>query len=443
MKTNMSQNTQNYKGTRDFYPEDKRLQKWMFGVMRSAVERFGYEEYDAPVLESTELFKMKGSEEIIDDQSYTFEDRGGRSVTLRTEMTPSVSRMVAAKRQELAYPLRWYSIPNLWRYERPQRGRLREFWQLNVDIFGVEGLEAEFEVIQVADSIMQAFKAKRSSYTIKLNSRVFVDELLTKYIGLDGVEVNTIRRLIDKKDKLEPTEFAAGVDAAMNPTQRESGASDKLLAVLGAKSVAELPEDLRNVASLQKLTKLLDQLRDSGITNVEFDVSLMRGFDYYTDIVFEVFDENPENNRSMFGGGRYDGLVGLFGVEPVPTVGFGMGDVTLENFLRDNELIPKLKTETELYIALIGDVFVDAQKLITKLRDEGVSVAVDVTDRKLGKQIETAVKKGIQYLLVIGEEELKTEKFKLKDLQTGNEDERSLERIVSIVRTRGDKTLID
>jgi histidyl-tRNA synthetase len=443
MKANMSQNTQSYKGTRDFYPEDKRLQKWMFSVIRSAVEKFGYEEYDAPVLESTELFKMKGSEEIIDDQSYTFEDRGGRSVTLRTEMTPSVSRMVAAKRQELAYPLRWYSIPNLWRYERPQRGRLREFWQLNVDIFGVEGLEADFEIIQIADAVMQAFKAKRVSYTIKLNSRAFVDELLTRYIGLDGVETSTIRRLIDKRSKLEPAEFVASVDAAMNPTQRESGASDKLLAVLDAKSIDELPEGLKNSANLVKLKQLIEQLKTVGMTNIEFDVSLMRGFDYYTDIVFEVFDENPENNRSMFGGGRYDGLVGLFGVEPVPTVGFGMGDVTLENFLRANDLIPKLTVETELYVALIGDVVMDAQKLVTKLREEGVNVAVDMSVRKLGKQIETAVKKGIQYLLVIGEEELKTNQFKLKDLATGVEEVRSLERIVSIVRARDDKTLLD
>ena len=161
----------------------------------------------------------------------------------------------------------------------------------------------------------------------------------------------------------------------------------------------------------------------------------MRGFDYYTDMVFEVFDNDPENNRSMFGGDRYDGLVASFGVDPVPTVGFAMGDVTLENFLRSNDLAPKLESETELYVALVGDVFEGAQKIVAKLREEGVCVAVDMTRRKLGKQIEVAVKKGIQYLLVIGEEELKSEQFKLKNLGSGDEKECSLERVVSTVKT--------
>lgn len=436
MKTTMSQNTQGYKGTRDFYPEDKRFQKWMFGVIRDTVERFGYEEYDAPAMESTELFKMKGNEEIIDDQTYTFEDRGGRSVTLRTEMTPSVSRMVAAKRQELAYPLRWYSIPNLWRYEKPQRGRLREFWQLNVDIFGIEGIEADFETIQVADAVMQAFSAKRTAYTIKLNSREFVDELLTDYIGLDGVEADTIRRLIDKRNKMEPAEFEAGIDAAMNPTQREGDSPAKLLAVLDAKSIDDLPRELKNSPSLKNISELMVMLKKAGISNIEFDVTLMRGFDYYTDIVFEVFDNNPENNRAMYGGGRYDGLVAAFGVDPVPTVGFGMGDVTLENFLRSNDLTPKLKSETELYVALVGDVYESAQKIVGKLREEGVCVAVDMSRRKVGKQIEVAVKKNIPYLLVIGEEELKSGRFKLKNLGTGDETECSLERVISTVKAK-------
>src|SRR5438105_98748 len=147
----MTLSTASYKGARDFYPEDKRLQQYMFGVMRKVVEKFGYEEYDAPILESIELYKAKTGEEIVNEQTYIFKDRGGREVVIRPEMTPTVSRMVAAKRQELAYPLRWYSIPNLWRYERPQRGRLREHWQLNVDVFGVAGQEAEHELIVLTD----------------------------------------------------------------------------------------------------------------------------------------------------------------------------------------------------------------------------------------------------------------------------------------------------
>src|SRR5690349_2528863 len=152
----MTLSTQPYKGARDFYPEDKRRQKFMFSKLREVAEKYGYEEYDAPILEPIEIYAAKTGEEIVNEQTYTFEDRGGRKVAIRPEMTPTVSRMVAAKRQELAYPLRWYSIPNLWRYERPQRGRLREHWQFNADIFGIAGLEAEQEIIELADSILQA-----------------------------------------------------------------------------------------------------------------------------------------------------------------------------------------------------------------------------------------------------------------------------------------------
>src|SRR5690606_12098823 len=208
----MTLSTQPYKGARDFYPEDKRLQKHLFSVWRRVAERFGYEEYDAPILESLELYLAKTGEEIVNEQTYTFTDRGDRRVAIRPEMTPTVSRMVAAKRQELAYPLRWYSIPNLWRYERPQRGRLREHWQLNVDIFGVEGIEADHEAIQVSDSIMRAFGAKRSMYTIKINSRKLMNALFADYLKLDDTQSHTMAKLIDRMHKMDYAQFAASVD---------------------------------------------------------------------------------------------------------------------------------------------------------------------------------------------------------------------------------------
>src|ERR1700685_3894259 len=177
----MKLSTQPYKGARDFYPEDERVQKYMFEKIRQVVELFGYEEYNAPILEPLEIYLAKTGEEIVNEQTYVFEDRGGRKVVIRPEMTPTVSRMVAARRQELAYPLRWYSIPNLWRYERPQKGRLREHWQLNVDVFGIEDLTAEHEIITVADHIMRGFGAKRDMYAIKLNSRKLTDSFLREY----------------------------------------------------------------------------------------------------------------------------------------------------------------------------------------------------------------------------------------------------------------------
>jgi len=173
----MTLSTQPYKGARDFYPEDKRLQNYLFDVMKKVVESYGYEQYDAPILEPLELYLAKSSAEIVNDQTYAFEDRGGRKVVIRPEMTPTVSRLVAGRRQELSYPLRLYSIPNLWRYERPQRGRLREHYQLNVDLFGVSGLSAEHELIQIADKLMKTYGAKPNMYKIRVNSRKLINHL--------------------------------------------------------------------------------------------------------------------------------------------------------------------------------------------------------------------------------------------------------------------------
>lgn len=431
--------TQPYKGARDFYPEDKRIQKYMFGIIRRSVEKFGYEEYDAPILEPLEMYLAKTGEEIVNEQTYAFTDRGGRQVAIRPEMTPTVSRMVAAKRQELAYPLRWYSIPNLWRYERPQRGRLREHWQLNVDMFGVESIEAEHEIILVADDIMRSFGAHRESYTIKINSRKLMDYVLHTYLGLDEVQAYTMSKLIDRRAKIAPEEFSVQADALCSPTQRESGAVDRLLAVLNAKRIEDLPQVVRTHSSIAGLAQLLQLLDESNVTNAVFDPSIMRGFDYYTDIVFEMFDNHPDNNRSMMGGGRYDGLVGLFGVEPIPTIGFGWGDVTLQNFLELHELLPKLQPETDVYVTFIGDVAARAQRVIASFRDMGLNVAIDISGRKIDKQIRTADKKGIPYVVTIGEKELADDLFALKNLKTGEEERHSAPRIVTIVKDYREK----
>lgn len=428
--------TQPYKGARDFYPEDKRLQNYIFGKLRETCERFGYEEYDAPVLEPTDLYLAKGNQEIIDEQTYTFKDRGDRSVTMRTEMTPTISRMVAARRQELAYPLRLYSIPNLWRYERPQKGRLREFWQLNADIFGVAGVEADVEIITLADQIMKNLGAKPDMYSVRVNSRRLMDTVFGELLGFDEVQRTSYSRLIDRMHKMERAEFVAQADALCSPSQREHGAVEQLLAILDAKDVENLPGVVRTHPQMEGVTSLLAQLQAAGVSNAVFDPSLMRGFDYYTDIVFEVFDTDPDNNRSMFGGGRYDGLVGLFGVEPVATVGFGMGDAVLTEFLKGHGLIPELPTHTDIYAVIVGDVLARAQKPIQDLRGMGLNIAVDLSGRKIGDQFRAADKKGIEYALIIGENELNEAQFTLRNLQTGEEEKHGLERIVSIVLDR-------
>lgn len=426
--------TQPYKGARDFYPEDKRLQKYLFGKLREVVERYGYEEYDAPILESVDLYLAKSGEEIVNEQTYSFQDRGGRQVVIRPEMTPTVSRMVAARRQELGYPLRWYSIPNLWRYERPQKGRLREHWQLNVDLFGVEGNAAEREIIHVTDSIMRSFGADHSMYKIRLNDRRFVNYLLHEYIGFDDVQSNSISKLIDRMHKMEAAEFQTKLDALCTPSQRDNGAVERLLAILTVDMLENLPPELVEHESLAAIKTLLGNLLDENIANVVFDPTLMRGFDYYSGIVFEVFDVSPDNNRSLFGGGRYDGLVGLFGVEPVPTVGFGMGDVVLADFLETHNLLPKLAPETQLYAAVVDEALLpDAEKVVSQLRREGIKVALDISGKSLDKQLKTAHKKSIPFVLVIGRKELDEGQFVLKSMLSGSEERHGLDRIASLV----------
>ena len=417
----MALSTQPYKGARDFYPEDKRLQQYMFNMWRRVVERFGYEEYDAPILEPLDIYLAKTGEEIVNDQTYAFEDRGGRKVVIRPEMTPTVSRMVAARRQELAYPLRWYSIPNLWRYERPQRGRLREHWQLNVDLFGVADTSAELEMITLVDAIFKEFGARSNTYELCVNHRGLVDYLLADFLGLKPTAQHDISKLIDRMHKMERTTFISKVDEILSPKQRETGVTEQLLAILDAKQLKDLPDKAQKQSTTQELQELLQQLNANGISNVSFDATLMRGFDYYTGIVFEVFDTDPSNNRSMLGGGRYDGLVGLFGVSPVPTVGFGWGDVTLENFLKTHRLLPALDSTTDVYVILVGEAQQAIHSAVAELRAGGLNVALGASSKKIGDQLKIADKKGIRYALIIGGAELKAERYTLKSLKDGSE----------------------
>ncbi len=271
-------------------------------------------------------------------------------------------------------------------------------------------------------------------YEIKLNSRKLLDYWMNEYIKLDSVQAHTMSKLIDRMHKIDHALFVAEADAILKPSQREDGTSERLFELLKVKSLDDLPDELKSHDSVAELNLLIAMLKKSKITNVVFDISLMRGFDYYTDIVFEVFDMDPENNRSMFGGGRYDGLVAAFGVEPVPTIGFGMGDVTLANFLDVHGLLPKLKVETELYVSLIGDVYGQSQEIIDSLRQMGLKVAVDATGRKADKQLKSAIKKGINFILFIGEKELADEQFSLKDLKTGLDERLSIQRVVSTVK---------
>lgn len=423
--------TQPYRGTRDFYPEDMRLQNYIFDTMKSVVEKYGYQEYAASIMEESDLYRAKTGEEIVNEQTYSFIDRGGRDVTLRPEMTPTVARMVANKRRDITFPARWYSIPNCFRYERPQRGRLREFWQLNVDLLGTESLFGDSEIIQMSYEIMVKFGAKPESFTIKLNNRKLMNELFGGFLKLNEEKSYRLAKLIDKKAKILDEEFTK------QALELVGDGIELLSNFLKAKSLDELPETIKVSKNVQELRSVLETLNSQSINNCVFDPTLMRGFDYYTGIVFEVFDLNPINTRSMFGGGRYDNLVDLFGVESVPAVGFGMGDVTIQDYLETYNLIPKLTTKTDVTICTVDELATaEALELATLLRKNDIGVVVDYTNRKIGQKIKNAEKEGSVYVLCLGEQELSGDSYTLKKLADFSEEKFSKKELITRLQTK-------
>lgn len=408
-----SNGTGPYKGVRDFYPEDQRIQNYIFSAMRRAVESFGYEEMNASVLEPTELYTAKTSEEIIKEQTYTFTDRGNRSVTLRPEMTPTVARMVANRKRELGFPLRLYSIPNLFRYERPQRGRLREHWQLNTDIFGVAGIEADIEIVEVAYQVMKELGASDEMFTIRMNSRVMLNTLYEPILK-NGVNKEQLFRLIDKKAKMNKEEY---LDEWLKLTNH--------------------PFKEVTIEQSQTLQIIFETLAKKNI-RVELAPEVVRGFDYYTDIVFEVFDTNPENPRSLFGGGRYDNLVGQYGAENVPAVGFGMGDVTARDFLETHNLLPALSSSTHLYLAPVTPNELESvSRCADLLRSQKINVALGMKHEKIGDHIKAATKLGIPYFAVYGPDEAASNMLKIKKLSSGEEKEIALNEVASYILSPG------
>lgn len=418
----MKLSTDPYKGVRDFFPEDMAIQKKIFTNWRNVVEKYGYEEYNASVLEPAELYKAKSGEEIVTQQTYTFIDRGEREVTLRPEITPTVARMVAAKRRELAFPLRWYSIPNLFRYEQPQRGRIREFWQLNVDIFGVESLQAEVEVIQMAYEITKGYGLTPTDFEIRISSRKILNYITQDLFSLDFETSQKLLKLTDRKNKMESDAFAKTASDILNDEKKTA----QFITLLSSKNFEEFTTNLKQTKEehegLRDVAQVIEALEKLGITNVRFDQTLTRGSDYYTGVIFEVFDKNPANRRAVFGGGRYDDLLGLFGDEKVAAVGFGAGDVVAQDLMETYGNLVEKASPADIYICVMNTAAADyAQDLAQKIREKGIRTVVDYSNRKVGEQIKSADKKSIPNIIVIGDEEMKTGEFKLKNLKSGEE----------------------
>ncbi len=401
----MKLTTDPYKGTRDFYPEDMAIQRYIFDTWAETAESFGYERYDASILEPSELYKSKGAEneELVNEQTYTFTDRGEREVTLRPEMTPTVARMVAGRRRDLSLPIRWYSIPNLFRYERPQRGRLREHWQLNCDMFGVDDVSADVEMIALAYNVLKAFGAKDSDFEIRLNNKIDMKNLHDQ-IGITNPDDQTaITRINDRKNKITDLAYEQALGEVTSHVKK-----------LRMSYVVDTPDSL----SMQ----IKDELKKLGILNVQIDRTIARGFDYYTGTIFEIFDTSAENNRSLIGGGRYDNLTEMFGGEPVSGIGFGMGDVTMRDFLETHGLLEGKVTPTAPALVIIpenSELNIEGQKIAQEFRNAGIRVSVDISDRKTDKKKATAEKMGSRFILVL--DTANQETFTLKELATRKE----------------------
>lgn len=391
-----------YKGVRDFYPQDQFLLRYIFEHMERVCELFGYEEYGASVLEHAELYREKTSEEIVSEQTYTFTDRGEREVTLRPEMTPTFARMIAAKAREIPLPARWYSIANVFRYERPQRGRLREHWQLNADIVGMPGVEADAEIIAMAHGIMRSLGADERNFDIRVSDRRILEAIY------DSLEIGGGR---------------ASITRALDRRAKDDDFKEQLSSIVGNKEKTELLlEHLERTTSTAYLEELRAQLEYMGVRNMVVDTKITRGFDYYTGMIFEVYDTDENNKRSLFGGGRYDNLLGLFGGDPIPAVGFGMGDVTTRDFLEAHNLVPNYAPATELMLCIVEkSALPHAIRLAQELRREDVTVAVNFSDKRVGDQIRQADKMKIPFVITVGAQERESGRYTIKNLSSGNE----------------------
>ncbi len=411
--------TQSYKGVRDFYPEDMAVQRYIFTQWRKTAEKYGFVEYDASILEPADLYRAKGAEnaEMVNEQTYTFIDRGDREVTLRPEMTPTVARMIAHKRGELTFPVRWYSTPNLFRYERPQRGRLREHWQLNCDIFGSTDHSTDIEIIALANQLMLDFGATSNMFTIRINDRELMGRLY-RALGVQDDLITDITRLNDRRDKITPEEYRT----ALTDITKDETVTEEIILMLD---------------NSDESTDVIVGLHELGITNVVFDKSLARGFDYYTGTIFEIYDVSDENRKAVLGGGRYDNLTRMFGGEPISGIGFGMGDVRLRDFLETHNLLPKSLGKTAptlIIIPMDSSLNLEGLKISQLAHNNNISATVDTGTRKLGKKIADAALNGAKYVMVVGENEVSSQTFTLKNLETTVEESGSLSELIAKIQ---------
>jgi histidyl-tRNA synthetase len=411
-------NTSPYKGTSDSYPEEMFYRNYLFDTWKKVAKRFGYEEYDTPLLEEASLYKAKSGEELSNKQLYTFLDKGGREIAIRPEMTPSLARIIAAKRKELRLPLRLFNIGRFYRYERPQRGRTREFFQLNIDILGVGERTSEVEIIQFIMAVMQELNAPKETYELRISNRYLLDYLYDDILKVSEEQKGDITKAIDIFPKIKSDDFREYLQDLDLDKRQIKQLEEFVKWDLG--KLEEIKDKSKGAGELLKLFSLLEELE---ITNVKFCPYIVRGLDYYTGTVMEMFDIGGDKNpRALFGGGRYDNLLEIFGEEKLPAFGLGWGDITTLDYLRTYNLLPPYTPNTKLFITLMDkDYIKESFKIASFLREKGINTEVQLEEIKLSKQLDYANKKSIPWVLIMGEEEKEKDKVLLKNMKTSKQ----------------------
>ena len=414
--------SQGVRGTRDFYPEDMRLRNWLFDNFTNASLLHGFEEYDAPVLEYEELYTRKQGEEIT-QQLYSFQDKGNRKVALRPEMTPSLARMVMARAGGLPMPIKWFSIPQCWRYERTQRGRGREHYQWNVDIWGTTEISADAELISVLVTFFEGIGLTAKDIVIRVSSRKVLEEVLGS-LGLEGDIFAQTCIIVDKMDKLS----LDVIEDQLSDLGHDSKVVTTIQAVLGIKDMNSLQKALKDESvAVSELNLLFAAIDSYGISEwVEFDASIVRGLAYYTGAVFEAHDRTGEF-RAICGGGRYDKLLSTLGGKDLPATGFGFGDMVIMELLAEKNLIPELVSDIDdIVIPLNSDLRNAAVMVAASLRNSGRTVDLVLEDKKMKWAFKHAERIGAARLVLLAPDEWSRKMVKIKDLDTGEESEISL-----------------
>jgi histidyl-tRNA synthetase len=403
------------KGTRDWYPEDIYQRNYIFDVWSKVARRYGYEEYDTPLIEDTNLYRVKSGDEIVNNQLYSFKDKGDRDISLRPEMTPSLARIVVKKKNDLTFPLRWFNIGRYYRYEKPQKGRNREFFQLNIDILGIDDISAEIEIIQYVIDVMKEFKAPENTYELKVNSRYLLDYLFTKILILDENIKPKLTRALDNYFKIDSQVFKEYL--------KEISLSDiqisKVLNFLNW-DIDDLKKIETEFKDAKKLIQLFETINSLNIPSVKFSPSIVRGLAYYTDIVIELYDiGGRDNTRALFGGGRYNDLLEIFGEEKIPAFGLGWGDTTTLDYLKSYDLLPQYKNDIDIFVCLMDKEFLSQTlQLSSFFRSKNLNTLQQLETKKLSNQLKYANRRNIPWVVILGEEEIKKGVIQLKNMQS-------------------------